>query len=123
MRQATPNTATSEVDTAKTISQRDEVRAWIQEQMGKGELEREPDLHLDSRERGAQRVRNGKEWDDEGPKSKMKSSEMVKDAGLGGVKNDAFFGDDDDDEEEGMARNKDGEDESADEDDSESASS
>lgn len=90
--------------------------------MGKGELEREPDLHLDSRERGAQRVRNGKEWDDEGPKSKMKSSE-IKDAGLGGVKNDAFFGDDDDDEEEEMARNKDGEDESADEDDSESASS
>jgi hypothetical protein len=92
-------------DTAKTDAIRDEVRQWIRERMDKGELEREPELHLDARA-GSGNKKSGTEWGavydvkaGKGSKGEGGKESNMTTAG-GGVEADAFFGDDDTEEDE-----------------------
>lgn len=52
VRQSNPDSIGNRADAAHTDSQRAEVRSWIRSQMEKGELEGEPELHLNSRVEG-----------------------------------------------------------------------
>ena len=70
------------MDSHKTIGERDQVREWIREQMGTGELPTEPELNLNSHSRAAK----SRTWTlakDDVP------AECIDD-----VEQDAFFGDD-----------------------------
>lgn len=95
----------SKADTLKTDALRDEVRKWIRIRMDKGELQMEPELHLDAGERnGSKRSGTtlGVTYDaksEKGSKGQNGGDSNLKRAG-GGVEADTFFGDDDTEEEE-----------------------
>jgi hypothetical protein len=101
----------SKADTAKTDALRDEVRKWIRDRMDKGELQMEPELHLDAGERDGSKKSGttlGVAYDaksEKGSKGQNGENSNLKNAG-GSVEADAFFGDDDT-EEEGMDEDED----------------
>jgi len=77
--------------------------------MDKGELEREPELHLDARTGGGNK-KSGTEWGAvyDAKAGKGSKGEGGKDSTAGdGVEADAFFGDDDTEEDEGMDEDED----------------
>lgn len=96
-------------ETAKTDSQREEVRTLIREQMTRGELSSEPELEQteDQTQHQAPRSRSTL-------KSSQNGSKAEPPAKLAGVQDDAFFGDDSDNEDGSEG----GEDEDEDMDDS-----
>jgi len=107
----------SKPDTAKTDALRDELREWIRERMTKGELQLEPELHLDTKERGASKITE-MEWDStryagtrQLPKGKDGDTRSRSTNAGVGVEGDEFFGDDDsdekDEEEEGTDQDED----------------
>ncbi|KIM82392.1 hypothetical protein PILCRDRAFT_461102 [Piloderma croceum F 1598] len=100
----------SKADTVKTDALRDEVRKWIRDRMDKGELQMEPELHLDAGERSGSKKTGttlGVTCDaksEKGSKGQNAGNSNLKSAG-GRVEADAFFGDDD--TEEGMDEDED----------------
>jgi len=105
----------SKADTAKTDVLRDEVRKWIRDRMDKGELQMEPELHLDAGERSGSKksgTMSGVAYD--GKTQKVSKGQNGENSNLksvgGGVEADAFFGDDD--SEESVDENEDDKDES-----------
>ncbi|KAF8161369.1 hypothetical protein B0H34DRAFT_653570 [Crassisporium funariophilum] len=76
-------------DSQKTITDREEVREWILEQMTKGELFAEPELNLDTRSS----VSKQRTW----TKDEVSHTTKAEAAPVDDLKQDAFFGEDDED--------------------------
>ncbi|KAF7980126.1 hypothetical protein HWV62_39553 [Athelia sp. TMB] len=99
---AAPSASTS--DAGKTEAKREEIRTWIRQRMQAGELDTEPELHLDIKNTTGKKAQI--EWvsQSESVPVKQVKRQQVKTAERpenGGVETDAFFGDDDDEGEEG----------------------
>jgi hypothetical protein len=95
------NPTLSKANAAQTDVLRDEVRQWIRERMKKGELHLEPELHLDAKERGGNKVTEMELDVTRDPETvkvlkrkEVNSSKSNIRAGGAGVQADAFFGDD-----------------------------
>lgn len=90
----------------KTNAEREEVRSWIREQMEKGDLEMEPELHLDSQ--GAARVGEKTQrsiptpdWDSRtGASKKIRGHSPAHQGGKQAKNADDFFEDEDKDEDD-----------------------
>ncbi|KAG5640486.1 hypothetical protein DXG03_008339 [Asterophora parasitica] len=90
------DTTTSDTPISKINPNSEEVRSWIRGRMEAGEIELEPELHLDSR--GQDRASNGTKWGESGRKAKKAS--VSKDAPAPEEPADAFFGDDESEDSE-----------------------
>ncbi|KAF7983031.1 hypothetical protein HWV62_24680 [Athelia sp. TMB] len=111
---AAPSASTS--DAGKTEAKREEIRTWIRQRMQAGELDTEPELHLDIKNTTGKKAQI--EWVSQSESVPVKEikCQQVKTAERpenGGVETDAFFGDDDDEGEEGtLGHNRESDEES-----------
>ncbi|KZP13015.1 hypothetical protein FIBSPDRAFT_754181 [Athelia psychrophila] len=125
-RQEGSEASSSTADAGKTDAQREEVRTWIRQRMQDGELDAEPELHLDAKNTADTGKKAQTEWVSPSELGSVKTAKKVKSKvekpaekpESGGVEGDAFFGNDDEDEDEvAPGHDRDSEDDDEDESD------
>ncbi|KZP18414.1 hypothetical protein FIBSPDRAFT_687358, partial [Athelia psychrophila] len=97
-RQEGSEASSSTADAGKTDAQREEVRTWIRQRMQDGELDAEPELHLDAKNTADTGKKAQTEWVSQSERGSVKTAKKKPESG--GVEGDAFFGNDDEDEDE-----------------------